>query len=372
MTGGRKTFLIVAVLLAAVLVGLIFIAARDWRTLTQYGEILPGSEKPTRHDKEPGEQFNPASLTWESATSSAEWQTRDSAASFVFSGKMWTMGGLDGNRYFEGGGRVRYWEAPHFNDIWSSEDGTVWKLEKEHAEWPLRRSMTVVEFRGKLLMFGGWSKITGYDTRDVWQSEDGITWNNVASSTPWSAREGHTAEVFGGRIWIFGGVNYDERKTKNDVWYSEDGINWHEATTTIPWSTRWDHATAVFKGKIFLTGGMDLKGGAFNDEWVSSDGLNWELVATSSPWASRQGHSMVVLKDRLWIVGRLNDDSAKGGPNDVWYSEDGVNWQKTDTDPPWLGREDESILVYKDKIWVFGGMGSDWKWHNDVWYSKFP
>ncbi len=330
-------------------------------------------------EQKPAKQFEPALLSWSLATSSAAWETRDSAASFVFKGKMWTMGGLDGNTKVQGDNKVRYWEAPHFNDIWSTTDGVNWKLEKSNAEWAPRRSMTVVEFNGKLFMFGGWSSITGYAS-DIWQSEDGISWIKVVSQAPWPAREGHSAEVFDGKIWLFGGVNYDKRETKNDVWYSSDGVNWEQATpkrdnlatgqaTTIPWSTRWDQATAVFKGKIFLAGGMDLKGNTFNDEWVSSDGLNWELVTANAPWPSRQGHSLVVYKDRLWIIGRLNDKET-GGPNDVWYSDDGVDWRKTDADPPWIGREDHSVLVFRDRIWVFGGTGADWRWHNDVWFSN--
>ena len=278
------------------------------------------------------------------------------------------MGGLDGNEKIQADNKVIYWEASHFNDIWTTEDGASWKLEKEKAEWPPRRSMSVVYFKDKLWMFAGWSPITGYES-DIWQSDDGINWTKIVSEASWPAREGQTAEVFQGKIWMFGGVNYDKHETKNDVWYSDDGVDWKQATTTIPWSTRWDHATTVFNGKIFLAGGMNLSGQTFKDVWSSSDGLNWELANANPPWPERQGHSLVVFHDKLWIIGRLNDAEA-GGANDIWYSDDGVNWQKTETDPPWLGREDHSVVVFKDKIFVFAGMGSDWRWHNDVWVSS--
>jgi len=312
-------------------------------------------------------QFDPRLLSWNLAASSAEWETRDSGVSFVFQDKIWTMGGLDGNTKVQADNKVIYWEAPHFNDIWTTEDGTSWKLEKEKAAWPPRRSMSVVYFKDKLWMFAGWSTITGYQS-DIWQSDDGINWTKVVSEAAWPAREGQTAEVFQDKIWMFGGVNYDKHETKNDVWYSENGIDWHQATTTIPWSTRWDHATTVFNGKIFLAGGMDLSGNVFKDVWVSSDGMNWELANANPPWTSRQGHALVVFHDKMWIIGRLNDKEG-AGLNDIWYTDDGINWEKTETDPPWMGREDHSVLVYKDKIFVFEGMGSDWRWHNDVWVS---
>ncbi len=313
-------------------------------------------------------QFKPSLLLWSQATSSAEWKPRDSAASFVFQNKIWTMGGLNGNGDVNSNNTINYWEAPHFNDIWTSEDGVIWKLVKVKAEWAPRRSMSVVLFQDKLWMFGGWSPVGGY-TNDIWESSDGISWTKIASKTPWTAREGQTTEVFQGKMWMMGGVNYDERETKNDVWYSENGIDWYQAATTIPWSSRWDHATAVFNGKIFLTGGMNLSKQVFNDVWVSSDGLRWELINTNQILPDRQGHSLIPFQNKLWLIGRFNDKDS-GGINDVWYSDDGIVWQKTDTDPLWAGREDHSALLFKDRIYVFGGMDANWRWRNDVWFSS--
>lgn len=362
MKNFKYSLLFWSTLLVAVLVSLVFV----YFYLPHNKERSSPNEQLSENHQEL--KFQPQLLSWLQATSSAEWQTRDSAVSFVFQDKIWTMGGLNGNKEVDNNHKVRYWEAPHFNDIWTTKDGTSWKMVKAHAEWSLRRSMSVVSFNDKLWMFGGWSPVTGY-VSDIWQSDDGVNWRKVTSQAPFPAREGQTAEVFEGKIWMMGGVNYDKRETKNDVWWSDNGIDWHEATTTIPWSSRWDHATAVFNGKIFLVGGMNISGQTFKDVWSSSDGLNWESVTTSPPWQERQGHSLVVFHDKLWIIGRLNDKEG-GGVNDVWYSPDGVVWQKTNTDPMWLGREDHSVLVFNNRIYVFGGMDSNWQWRNDVWISS--
>jgi len=313
-------------------------------------------------------QYNPQSLMWTEATSSAEWQPRDSAASFVFRDKMWIMGGLNGNADVDSAHTIRYWEAPHLNDIWTSDDGVYWKEEKEHAEWLPRRSMSVVLFQDKLWMFGGWSPFSGY-TNDIWQSDDGLTWEEVVSNAPWTAREGQVAEIFQGRIWMMGGVNYDTREVKNDVWYSNDGIHWNQATSTVPWRPRWDHASAVFKGRLFIAGGMNLTKETFKDIWVSSDGMMWELANVAPPWQERQGFALINFHDMLWTIGRLND-SENGGLNDIWYSDDGISWHKTAADPAWLGREDHAALLFKDRMYVYGGMGADWQWRNDVWISS--
>jgi hypothetical protein len=93
------------------------------------------------------------------------------------------------------------------------------------------------------------------------------------------------------------------------------------------------------------------------------------MQAKTPPWKERQGHSLISYQNHLWIIGRLND-SEYGGVNDVWFSKDGTHWEKTKNDPEWSGREDFFSVVFKNKIWVFGGMDANWKWKNDVWVSE--
>jgi len=314
-------------------------------------------------------QFEPRFLSWSQATSSANWEARDSAVSFVFQNKIWMIGGLDGNGHIDANGVERYWEAPHFNDIWSTIDGVHWTLETAHADFPPRRSMSVIEFKGKLWMIGGYSPAGGLQS-DVWQSDDGVHWHEVAAKATFIPREGQTVEVFKDRLWMIGGVNYSKRKALNDVWYSDNGTDWFLATSSAPWSPRWDHDTEIFDGKMYLASGMDLTLQTFNDVWITDDGFTWTLVQAHAPWEGRQGGQLISFKGLLWIIGRLNDGADKNGPNDVWYSSDGTTWQKTETDPPWTGREDYSGLVYNGRIYVFGGMDANWQWRNDVWFSS--
>jgi len=323
-------------------------------------------ERVKPHEEIVAPQYQPQNLSWVPATSTAEWEQRDSAASFIFQNKIWIMGGLRGDTVTSSGHVVEYWEAPHFNDIWSTSDGVTWTEERANAAWTPRRSMSVVEFNGELWMFGGWSPISGY-SQEIWKSSDGVVWTRATTTAPWSAREGQQVEIFQNKIWTLGGVNYDTRQVFNDVWYSSDGLNWQQAPSA-PWSPRWDDAITVHDGKLFLTAGMNLNKQTFNDVW-SFDGTNWQLITDSPPWQSRQGHGLVSYKGYLWSVGRLND-SEGGGVNDIWFSKDGHEWQKTNTDPLWLGREDHAVLVYNDRIYVFGGMDSNWHWQNDVWMSQ--
>ncbi|MBI2626579.1 MAG: hypothetical protein HYW69_03240 [Candidatus Nealsonbacteria bacterium] len=313
------------------------------------------------------EIFNPDLLGWQEATSTVPWPPRDSHALTVYKDKMWLMGGLNANDFILGAGSVEYWKAPHFADVWTSENGEDWSLIAENSPWGKRRSIQVVSFKDKMWLMGGWGPQVGY-RNDIWYSEDGANWIEAAPNANWPAREGHSLVVFKDNLWLIGGVNYDERETKNDVWYSEDGINWLEATSSVPWVPRWDHAVTVFKDELWLIGGMDLNDNTFKDVWNSKDGQNWQLVTDNPPWQQRQGHNALAFRDKLWIIGRLND-VTNGGMNDIWFSEDGINWTKTKNDPAWLGREDSAAVVFKDEIWIMGGMDANWHWRNDVWHS---
>jgi leucine-zipper-like transcriptional regulator 1 len=320
--------------------------------------------------EQPKPPSNPATLTWQEATSSAPWQARDSYAAAVFDGKIWMMGGLDANKNVLAPNVVEYWKADYFNDIWSTPDGTNWVLNATNAPWGQRRSAEAIVFNGKMWLAGGWGPNIGLKN-DVWFTQDGISWEIATDSAAWQPREGHQFVVFDNKMWIMGGVLYDSRTTLNDVWYSQDGTNWTQATSSAPWSSRWDDTVTVFNGKMWLSGGMDLKGHIFNDVWYTQDGINWNMATDAPGWTPRQGHGFIEYHGKLWLIGRFND-VINAGPNDVWYTEDGVLWTKTQTDPLWLGREDIVALNFLDKIWIFGGMNSNWQWSNDVWFSIYP
>ncbi|MFA5744806.1 MAG: serine hydrolase [Candidatus Paceibacterota bacterium] len=316
--------------------------------------------------------FDPSMLTWTAVTTSAPWEARDSQSTFVWHDKIFMMGGLNGNGHVDANGVERYWDAEHFNDIWSTTDGANWVEEAAHAEWSPRRSMSVIEFHGKLWMIGGYSPKDGLQS-DIWQSDDGITWTKVVSHAAFVPREGQTVEVFNDKLWIIGGVSYDKHEALNDVWYSDNGTNWVLATSSADWNPRWDHDTEVFNGKIYLASGMDLTMQTFNDVWVTDDGVNWTKIVTHAPWMDRQGGQLIAFHDLLWIIGRLNDKADGYGPNDIWYSSNGISWQKTVVDPSWTGREDYAGVLFNNRLYVFGGMGVDgdsWRWENDVWVSS--
>lgn len=316
--------------------------------------------------KEIIEKFNPSELKWREVTSSAKWSPRDTHTHVVFDDYLWVKAGLEGES-----GSDAYWEMNHLNDIWRTRDGYTWELVTSNAPWSKRRSPVSVVFNNKLWLIGGWNNDTYTTLNDVWNSSDGVNWDLVASSAEWSGREGHQVVSFNGKMFIFGGVDFNERKAKNDIWYSDDGINWNLGKEEASWSPRYAHKIVEFKGRLWLAGGLAPDQNEMSDMWYSDDGINWNLVTENHPWLGRHDPGLVVYKDKLWLIGGWNDSEIDSGLNDTWYSFNGIDWEKTNEDGPWTGREDHGVVVFRDKIWILGGMDSNWSWKNDVWVSDF-
>lgn len=213
--------------------------------------------------------FDAATLDWEQVVLSIPWQGRDSHAVVVYKDKLWLMGGLDANGLVIKLGLVQYEKAPHFSDVWSSEDGINWIQVVKESPWQDRRSIQVVNFKGKMWLMGGWGPKVGCKN-DVWSSENGINWTKEIEHAAWPAREGHQLVVFQNKMWLMGGVRYDTHKLFNDVWYSEDGINWQKTNNDPLWTGREDTTVVVFKDKIWVLGGMDKNWQWKNDVWFST------------------------------------------------------------------------------------------------------
>ncbi|MDD5068454.1 MAG: hypothetical protein PHS53_03230 [Candidatus Pacebacteria bacterium] len=319
----------------------------------------------------PTPEIDPSSLTWiQTKTSAQGWPKRDSHSVFVFDNKMWVLGGLDSDAS-KVDGIPDYESAIYYNDIWNTSDGVNWTRVVEHADFPYIRSASVVNFKGTLYMYGGWSPHDGLQYKNgIWSSTDGIHWKKVVEKPDYPEREGQIVLEWNGKLWLVGGVDYFGRKTFNDVWSSDDGIHWGAVTTNAPWHSRWDHALGVWNGKMYIAGGMNFGGVGYSDEWSSSDGEHWDLVNATAPWGERQGQEIVNYRGLMWLIGGLHSASNEG-KGDAWYSTDGIEWTKAPDDYEWKGREDHGVIVFNDKIWVMGGMDSNWNWNGDVWSSSF-
>lgn len=303
---------------------------------------------------------------WENVTETAGWEARDSQGEVVFKDKIWILGG-----WFNSD------EAPP-RDVWRSEDGENWELIQPSAPWiHSDLSMTFV-FKNKMWIMGGWynGRLEGHSaSNSVWSSTNGGDWDLENRKASWSPRIAAAVVEFKGKMWLLGGTeNYyfgDESSLKNDVWYSDNGVDWQLATENAAWSPRAYHQAAVLHGKMYLFGGGNYtpEYQAKNDVWVSDDGINWEKVTENAPWHERIWFSSVVYRDRIWVMGGWSNNPYKNWA-DAWYTQDGKEWIPYRPEVSWPERHEHSAFVFKDKIYVAGGMIPPLS--NDVWSLHLP
>src|SRR5579864_5174606 len=82
--------------------------------------------------------------------------------------------------------------------------------------------------------------------------------------------------------------------------------------------------------------------------------LNWQKMTDAAGWQPRDSQGEVVYKDRLWIFGGWFD-SFQAAPRDVWSSADGKTWTLVTESAPWKHSDLPMSLVFKDRMWMMGG-----------------
>ncbi|WP_236973647.1 Kelch repeat-containing protein [Membranihabitans maritimus] len=299
---------------------------------------------------------------WELVKDSVAWLPRDSQGELVFKDHLWIFGGWHSS-----------YEAPP-RDVWKSKNGKRWKKVTDKAPWIHSDLPMVTTFRGKMWFMGGWynGRLEGRSaSNQVWSSENGENWDLVVESANWDPRCAAAIVEFKGKIWLLGGTNDyyygDEESLLNDVWYSEDGKDWKLATDNAGWPPRAFHQAVVLNNKIYLMGGgnYDPEYKAYNDVWSSEDGIHWVQETESSPWHERIWFSSVVYRGNMWVLGGWSNNPYINW-EDAWYSSDGRNWNKLNTKGPmWKGRHEHSAYVFKNRLWIAGGMTPPLV--NDVW-----
>jgi hypothetical protein len=123
-------------------------------------------------------------------------------------------------------------DGSHFNDVWSSPDGTNWTEVTAAAPWSIRDSFGGGMLNGRMWVFGGYSGYSNSTVNDVWSSSDGTNWTEVTAAAPWGARGYFTAVVFNGQMWVLGGSVYWNSAFTNDVWSTTGAIT--TATNNVP------------------------------------------------------------------------------------------------------------------------------------------
>jgi hypothetical protein len=365
-----------------------------------------------------------AKYAWQRVADNAPFGPRDGAGGLVFNGKMWLIGGWNGDVF----------PLVSANDVWSSVDGATWTKEKPNTfvdpvtfdrtrDWEGRHFAGYQVFGGKMWIIGG-DVVQGYYQTDVWSSTDGKVWTrrDIHTVTPrkdpsgfeypadvwppveesqFGLRALHMTGVFGGKLYLMGGQRIEQfvdpvwpgkpGKALNDVWTSVDGASWTQVQTQGPmWAPRGFVSEVVeLGGRMWLIGGGthdDPTAGRpdreyFNDVWSTTDGVHWEQMPYKPPFSGRLWHNVKAFDGRLWVIngydghipgaGRVADNTS-----DVWYSVDGSNWYSAQPPGTFVPRHAGTVWLHDGALFVGSGNAfttdpaapdGPGKWVAEVW-----
>ena len=166
-----------------------------------------------------------------------------------------------------------------------------------------------------------------------------------------------------------GGEAFPGSDSKNDIWRTEDCIDWEMVVEHAPWQARNDAGCTVWNNKLWLFGGRkkdDADNTVYlNDLWNSEDGINWNPVETDTDRLAVMGTALVVLNGKLCIVGGIPEDGARV----IWSSSDGNHWELWPYTSPWYSRTTAAGATFNGAMWLFGGEEYAGL-RNDVWRSE--
>ena len=284
----------------------------------------------------------------------------------MYKDRLWILGGwLDS-----------FHEPPR--DVWSSADGIAWTKVTEQAPWKHSDFPMTVVFKDRMWLMGGWhgGRLEGASaSNSVWSSTDGSQWKLETASAEWSPRMSGGLLVFKDRLWLMGGVQKyyfgNDDDLKHDVWSSADGVHWEQVTAEAPWQARAYIAPLAHDGRMYVFGGGNYLPNyqSHNDVWSSDDGVTWREETDCAGWSPRIWFSAVTYRDRMWILGGWSNNPSRNWP-DVWHSSDGKTWTELKAANGWKERHEHSAYVFYDKLWVVGGHAQPL--NSEVWQLLLP
>jgi len=134
------------------------------------------------------------------------------------------------------------------------------------------------------------------------------------------------------------------------------------ATNSAQIGRRGAHSSVVFDNKVWAVSGrvFDIDGtylGEPNDVWNSDDGVDWIQVTDNANFRGRSRHSSVVFNDKMWILGGIIGTEST---SEIWNSDDGINWTLV-SDTSGLDFRDDNVMVFDNKLWLID---------DEVWFSE--
>ena len=261
---------------------------------------------------------------------------------------------------------VRFTE-PRERIVWSSADGLGW----ERNEGPGLDAAAVAATDL------GWLVVGSVDSQgSIWSSPDGLSWESAASTALTS--DTHNLAVRdlandGERLVAVGDSSArDYREDRPVIWVSDSGAEWERVgdgtgVLDVPTGGGIESVTAgpagfVAVGEERIAEGDDP---AFGVVWYSSDGVAWERIRLGPRDSGRP--LSVVSSDAGYVVHGVAMEGVDLVSR-LWTSTDGVTWDSVVPDglEPHLPR---TALMVDRQLFVFGSLVRDTTADGEVLYG---
>lgn len=288
----------------------------------------------------------------------------------VFRDKLWLLGGWVGNYDMSQATYIDAKGGGFTSQVWSTDDGEKWNFEG-NAPWNGRHGFGCVIFNDRLCILGGDEQL------DMWSSADGKNWQKEVDVLPFGKRYFMNAAAFKDHIFINGGDNVGIGNTYtkyDDTWHTLDGVNWGKTYYSPLFAPRGlVNGTVILNDEWYIIGGsLASSEVVFNDVWKSKDGIIWSSVTSNAEWSPKRWSSVATFDNKMWIVGGDKPPYTQMYSNEVWYSENGRNWQQQ-KGVFWEPRHACALAEFKGRLWMVGGarmIGSVADVSNELWVME--
>lgn len=239
----------------------------------------------------------------------------------------------------------------------------VWENVTEKAEFPQGYNYPVYVLNdGNLLALnnGGWL------------SKDGKHWTKTELPESGLNPAYQKFVQFDGAIYALGSMrgNYTGFTISTKISRTKDGKSWETVAEKSNLPKRVFYGAVVFKNKIWLVGGYDGKK-YYNDVWNSDNGVNWTRIAEKTSWSPRNT-SVIAFKNKMLLMGGGVIDGDKeinqNSGDEFWISDDGANWTLTEAQPK--KKRGGTPIVFDGKLWFVGANRSGNAFDSGVLFSE--
>jgi hypothetical protein len=228
-----------------------------------------------------------------------------------------------------------------------------------------------MRYNGRIVSTGGVSN--GTPVSWFIATDNAYRYERVENPEGFPARFSHAACVFDGRMWVSGGVVAGA--IERNVIVSQDGKSWEVIHNEAP-DGYYGHRMLAFgdqKEALVILGGFNATN-AMNEVIRTSNGRNWEDIDVfGDMWANRAYFGALVYKGKLWVFGGINEHNVSF--NDVWWTDDLRHWHLGNANCPWLARSAFAYCEFDERMWIIGGKvyasgRQNYNYLSDVWFSR--